>query len=318
MNDRKLCLDRRKAARLLVDVANGLPRYGGRDIDVEFDTARLVGNAVTDNFTQPVSTMSIGVAGLSGRYDFGFLPVTDRQFTKAIVSLFHEYGHYLQNYGTMQSVETAVSEASVVKNVLYYKSNWNVLPHEIMAESAGVLLAWDAMTAMFPGRADDAMLDYVNARAADTMYMIPVKDGGYQSRCDVENAFSEAMDRSLNNPRKPDSSLQRPENEISAFLKQGCANYKLSPNGRHFGMLLERMPGRRKDRMIAVVSIHLHPEILQDHPILGDEFLTVEHEFGIPLGIDTLPGAGPNMKVLQDAMHIGSRVHASGDGREIE
>lgn len=208
--------------------------------------------------------------------------------------MFHEYGHYLQNYGPMKHIETSVSEASVVGNKAYYISNWNRLPHEIAAEMAGVSLSWDAMSSMFPEQADGCMLEYVNFRARNTAYMLPVKDGGYASREEIEDSFALSLESSLSEPRRGDSGLQRMSNEAAALLKQGHANYKLSPNGRHFDMLISDVPGSKKDRLLAALAIHLHPDILDDHPELQDEDLTVEHEFGFPLAVETLPG--PDMK----------------------
>lgn len=183
-----------------------------------------------------------------------------------------------------------ISEVSVAYNLTYYQAAWKELPHEINAENTGVKLAWNAMKHIFPEKADDYMLEYVNFRTENTTYMIPAKQGGYQSYEEVMDAFETAMDKSLNQPRTPQGRFLRYEDESIQLLMQGYDNYLRSPNAYHADKLIDTMPGAQKDRMLAALILQLHPDILEERPLVKQENLTVEHEFGRPLKIKTLPG----------------------------
>lgn len=118
------------------------------------------------------------------------------------------------------------------------------------------------MKHIFPEKADDYMLEYVNFRTENTTYMIPAKQGRFL--------------------RYEDESIQ--------LLMQGYDNYLRSPNAYHADKLIDTMPGAQKDRMLAALILQLHPDILEERPLVKQENLTVEHEFGRPLKIKTLPG----------------------------
>lgn len=267
-----------------------LPSVGGRSIDAELDMDLYVGLASVKNFDTGTSHVRVGAAGLSGKSKLPFASVSDLAFTRTAVALYHEYGHYFQNYGFDKDILCMISEVSVIRNTGYYVDAWETLPHEIKAEGMGVSLAWDAMESMFPGKADVCMLEYINYRANDTMYMLPAKPGaGYQSRDEVEDAFETAMDDSLRMPRKQLTRLLYYDGESSQLLMQGCKNRHITPNAYHADRLIDTMPGMNRDRMLASLVLTLHPDILDERPELVPESLTVEHEFGRSLDVSTLP-----------------------------
>ena len=272
-----------------------LPSVGGRSIDAELDMDLYVGLASVKNFDTGTSHVRVGAAGLSGKSKLPFASVSDLAFTRTAVALYHEYGHYFQNYGLDKDILCMISEVSVIRNMGYYFDAWETLPHEIKAEGMGVSLSWDAMESMFPGKADACMLDYINYRANDTMYMLPAKPGaGYQSRDEVEDAFDTAMDNALHMPRKQLPGLLYYEGESSQLVMQGCKNRHITPNAYHADRLIDTMPGMNRDRMLAALVLALHPDILDERPELVSENLTVEHEFGRNLVVSTLPdGAMP-------------------------
>lgn len=285
-----LGLNRRKVFGYLRRAGDALPLMSGRKIDMRFVYDRPSGEGSIKNYDGNISKMEIGIVGLSGQSKLPFARVDDSTFTKCLVALYHEYGHYLQDYGPDKDVSCLISETSVIGNNTYYRRAWKMLPHEIRAETVGVDLAWDAMLSTFPKQADTCMLNYINRRASETAYMLPEKQGGYRSRDEVMGAFEDAMNRSLTLPRKslggffgyPDESIQ--------LVTQGDSNFKLSPNRYHAGKLNDSVPGAQKDRMMAALVLELRPDAMDDRPLLKSENLTVEHEFGRPLVVKTLPG----------------------------
>lgn len=114
-------------------------------------------------------------------------------------------------------------------------------------------------------------------------------NGRYQSYEEIMDAFETAMDKSLTRPRIPQGRFLRYNDESIRLLTQGYDNYLRSPNAYHAGKLIDTMPGEKKDRMLAALVIQVHPDILDERPLLKSENLTVEHEFGHPLKIKTLP-----------------------------
>ena len=289
--NKTLNLNKNQAIGYLRQMLKNLPTMNNQLIDAKLNRKVQIGKAATDNFSDKgKSHIRVGIKGL---YKNPILPnyhIDDLQFTQAVVSIYHEYGHYLQNYGPEKDIPSMISEVSVAYNKTYYKCAWKELPHEINAEATGISLAWNTMQKAFPINAEKCMLDYVNFRTENTAYMIPAKQGGYQSYEEVMDAFDTAMDKSLNQPRTPQGRFLRYKDESIQLLMQGYDNYLRSPNAYHADKLIDTMPGAQKDRMLAALILQLHPDILEERPLLKQENLTVEHEFGRPLKIKTLPG----------------------------
>lgn len=284
----RLGLRRRDVLEFLNDMRRSLSTVGGRDISVIFVDTLRAGDGESRNYDKDVSDLMIGIGALSGKTTFLFSRVDDLTFTRTVVALFHEYGHYLQNYGPNQNLQEAVSEISAFYNPSYYLRGWKEFPHEISAEATGVMLGWNAIESVFPDKADACMLEYVNFRADNTSYMLPHKDDGYQSRDEVRQAFESAMEKSLNEPRQPQSRFLQYDDEASRLLMQGCKSRFVTPNKYHVDKLIGTMPGEQKDRMMASLVLHLHPDLLDERPILWTTDLSIEHVFGKPLVVETL------------------------------
>lgn len=269
-----------------------LPAMSGCSIDAGFDNKLTVGNAFVRNFDgDNTSHMRIGIAGLSGQSGLPFVPVNDLMFTQTVVTLYHEYGHYLQNYESDKDIQCMISEVSVIGNPSYYVHAWKTLPHEISAEYTGVSMAWAALSEAFPGKADACVLEYINHRACNTAYMLPAKPGGmYRSRDEVDAVFETVMDNALCLPREPFGGFLRYQDESVRLVTQDCENYRCSVNAYHADKLIDSVPGEKKDRMMAALVLALHPDILKERPELVSESITVEHEFGRSLAVASLPG----------------------------
>ena len=271
-----------------------LPQVGVRPFSVVFDDTLSVGDGKSENFSGPTSLLNVGVNGLFEDRSSSFSKIDSLKFTRTVVALFHEYGHYLQNYRSDKNVACMISELSVVGNDDYYIDSWKSLPHEISAEATGVSMAWDAMSNVFPDAADACMLAYVNFRAGLKSYMLPYRVDGYSSKDEVMRAFEESMQTALYEPRLEKGGFFASKTDESVcLLQQGFSSWARSPNAYHADKLLDKVSGSKRDRMMAALVLQLHPDLLDDWPELRGEDLTVEHEFGKPLAVCTLPGGPP-------------------------
>lgn len=302
MNE-KLNLNRITAIEYLKRLAKALPVTNNRQIKTHLTKNADIGNATIDNFAKRASKIQLGIEHISEETRFPLAKVSDLSFTRTIVALYHEYGHYLQNYGPEKDMPSMISEVSVIKNEKYYKHAWSELPHEINAEATGVILAWRAMENAFPDHANECMLDYINYRTQNTTYMIPAKQNGYESKNEIMTAFNKAIHKSIYEPRTPQGRFLRYEDESIQLLTQGYENYLRSPNAYHADKLIDTMPGAQKDRMLAALVLQLHPDILEERPLLKSENLTVEHEFGRQLKVKTLPGQHASRQIDDELAH---------------
>lgn len=282
-----LHLNGRKAYECLVGFRDGLPVFDHHGLSIDFSKDDIIGEGGVDNHIGDVSVGDIGIGDMMKHG--GFASVSDLAFTRMAVALFHEYGHYYQNYGPDEYFEEMISEASIVGNRLYYKKDWNEMPHEIEAERIGVKLCWDVFESAFPGKADACMLEYINWRSRETMYMLPAKEGGYELREEVESVFKDARARSLDEPRKLLGGFLGYNIESVALVMQGYHVYTMSPNAYHAEKLISRVPGSEKDKMMCSLVAQLHPDVFDDWPVLRTVDIDVGHIFGRPLAVTTLP-----------------------------
>lgn len=291
------------AIKRLKNFSNSLQTKNNRAIEVILTKNMSIGEGNTRNFDSNKSHIRVGINNLFESSILHTSHVDDLAFTRTVITLYHEYGHYLQNYGTNKHIPSMISEVSVVHNITYYKHAWKELPHEINAEKTGINLAWTTLEKAFPGKSNKCMLEYVNFRAENTSYMIPAKQGGYQSYEEIMDAFETAMDKSLTRPRIPQGRFLRYNDESIRLLTQGYDNYLRSPNAYHAGKLIDTMPGEKKDRMLAALVIQVHPDILNERPPLKSENLTVKHEFGRPLKVKTLPEQQTSKQIDDELAH---------------
>lgn len=290
MNNNKLGLDLESARRRLNRVANKFRIYNGRPIKITLDDEMPQGSGFTDNYTKPYSDIRIGIQGLSERHGVPASSVNDFKFTRALVLLCHEYGHYIQAYGPNKNPDTIISATSTIGNPYYYYMHWAQFPHEISAEATGVSLAWDAMNKISPQHSDECMLEYVNWSAECRIsYMLPVKPEKYGSREEVMIAFEAAMEKSLETPRILQDDVLSSNDEFARILAQGHKVMSESPNAYHIGKLTDEIPGRQTDRMIAALALYLHPDFPDSQPMLRSEGLSIESAFGMPLKANILP-----------------------------
>lgn len=104
----------------------------------------------------------------------------------------------------------------------------------------------------------------------------------FQSRNEVAAAFESAKQAALDVPRKLLPRYHKSSDRASELLITNSDYPTESPYYAFFDKLIERMPGRQKDRMMAALVLHLRPEWKYIRQELFGEDLSIEHEFGIP------------------------------------
>lgn len=281
-----LGLTKDSASVYLSRLVSDLPRYNNQEIDVTFLKGGDLGFGSCSNHDGDVSKIKVNTGGAFDRLRLPWSRMDDLTFTTMVTTLYHEYGHYMQNHGPLEyrRVENAVSELSAVGNGDYYFNNWRQLPHEISAEATGVSMAWDYMERMFPGKADACMLNYLNHRMNVSTYMIDREDGLFQSKSDVMSALHAAWDRSVYEPRVSYGDIRRQDNESVLLLDPDRQHGYVfrSPYDEFWNKLIDTMPGSQKDRKMAALVLHVRPEEKLRRPVLAQEDLSIEHEFGKP------------------------------------
>lgn len=286
-----LGLNRRIAVGILTRTFASFKKYDDVDMSLVLDDTDIVGNGYNGLISSNEAVLVVGVAGLStpstifGRKNSVDEPlptdvVPDMSFVKTLVALCHEYGHYLENYGSEYDVHNAISELAIIENPYYYNVMRYQLPHEIDAEHIGVNLAWDVMSKNFPYRADSCMLDYVNGRVKNGVSVIQFVRDMFRSRDEVEQAFAVAKRQSVDGHRKLLASYYT-TNDMAARLMIPDRTHPFDkPYYNFYDAFAEPMSGAKKDRMIAALVLHVRPEWKHTRFELEHEDLSIEHEFG--------------------------------------
>lgn len=249
------------------------------------DEKKHVGRGRYDHDTK---TAELGIKEIYGSGLSSFFLVSDEDFTDAVIALYHEYGHHLDNCSSDVSKAIIFSTISTYYNPGYRNCGWREFPHEISAERTGVLFAYDVMGGLFGQAGRVCVMNHVADRILNTSYVLQLDDvpelpdlhdGSDRAapdwtRDDLENAFDKAMSRSLERKREPQPGLRRYEHDrMSGFFR--C------PEGiPYFRKFIDEVPGAVKDRMAASVNIHIDPDLMD--PRLDPEDVDMDATFGMP------------------------------------
>lgn len=268
-----------------------LKDYGGVHVEPVFNDRVFVGRGNTQLVSPTYIKLMVGIRGLSrssGRSVFSIFKhdepakVSDSSFIECLVTLGHEYGHYLQDCGPDFDIYDSVSGLSAVGNLGYYRDAWRFMPCEIDAESVGVGLAWDFMSGVFPESADSCMLSYVNRMARHPNYVLSNSGPEFASRSDVVDAFAKAKADSLYNPRPAKPFSQFRSDMVYRLLVPDVNNLARSPYLAFYDKLTDRMPGAEKDEMMAALVLHVQPDWQYARKEMMAVDLSIEHKFGMP------------------------------------
>lgn len=275
-----LGLNKRSAMALLLDLRDSLTG----SFSVELNRALPVNEGF---YKYDEKKAFVGVKALSGQGLGSLTRVPDIEFTRAVVALYHEYGHHVDNVGMNTPKEIILSAISTFHNRGYRINGASEFPHEISAERTGVLYAYDTMGKLFGSRGRACVLDYMRDKIINTTYVLKVDDVpsafidpnnaedalGWM-RDDLDVMFDKAMSRSLERKREPQPGLRRYEHDrMSEFFKR--------PEGiPYFRKFIDEVPGAVKDRMAASVNIHIDPDLMD--PRLDPEDVDMDAAFGMP------------------------------------
>lgn len=252
-----LDLTERKAFRYLSYLRDNLPS----GCSVKFDAGIPAG---IGKYKYDGRNMDVGVKGMAGRGLKMFAGVSDYLFTSAVVAMYHEYGHYLDDTDPSTPKEVILSAISTFNNSGYRLNGWKEFPHEISAERTGVLMAYDAMEGLFGETGKECVIDYVKTRIRDTAYLLRDGDVGEWTRDGLDAAFDTAMERSLETEREQQPGLRRYDTDV-------MTKFFLSPDGKsYFEKFNKHIPGRAQDRMAASVVIHFDPGCMDGRLSPGD------------------------------------------------
>lgn len=217
---------------------------------------------------------------------------SDRNFTIALVTLFHENRHVdqiLSGYTEKAYEKTedkqymAISHLSTHNNDTYYRINYSKNPCEIMAEYYGIVNAYMYLYKNFNNvNCEDILLDYVNFRIniKDANYFIqhPQNTNKYESLTDVKTAFENAFEESKTEKRLYlSSSVDVKHDEVATLLKTD--NLFWDDVSHKF---LPTLNGIDYDKKMACLVLYLHPEYKGKIAILDDIDFSFESNFHLP------------------------------------
>lgn len=193
-------------------------------------------------------SLLIGVREIYARRFDSFVTVRDEVFTNAVVTLYHEYGHYLDDVCDDTSEHILLSTISTHNNPMYRMDCWREFPHEISAEHTGVMLAMSTMSELFGDVGANCVFNYVHSRIENSSYFLSMSDVKSWTPDGIDDAFRTAMDRSLLLPRRPYAGFRRGDSGVASFLR--------SVDGiSYVQMLANAIPGGFRDRILAAINI---------------------------------------------------------------
>lgn len=277
----RLNITHRNALRLLINWSKNIEN-NDKNVNCIFDKRYPIGFGCTHRqLTENNQQLIIGIKSIKTIFPLNNQILDDETFIRIGVTLFHEIAHYDQYINPSTNKEIIISDISKYGNLTYYQHSWAELPHEIDAEYNGIMSMWDALTDIYPDKATQCMLQFLNERTKQDNYIITHPKNGFQSKKQVDNAFQSAYDNSLSQPRKPQYSFQRYDDEIVKLL---VTDWLVRPEYQdHFKLLVGPISGEKKDRLMASLVLYLHPEIKNIYTQIYINQLTPESEFHLPM-----------------------------------
>lgn len=194
-----------------VDLADWLPVGDGRRVDDLNTSGRVIVG---------VGTLFKGV--FNNR-------INDLDVVRTGVALYHELTYYHQDVNGLVSVEDAIGSLSGVGNKTLYELDRLRKPHEVQAEYTGVMSMWSVSNDVYgDDLANKCIVDYLNSRCnsvIETYYFerddTTVFVVSENLKRDVEDAFEQAYDRSLNGERHIVTNLSKLSDESARLVSPG-------------------------------------------------------------------------------------------------
>lgn len=239
-----------------------------------------IGSGSFERFIDKPYEIEVGISPYSKSFMKRYIPVRDLDFSRACVTIYHEFAHYEQ-YKAQSDTEILASDLSKHGNTEYYKYNWNIMPHEIDAEYSGVISAQKHLRDTFSNNADELIEQYLRYRAENMKYMIKVPDGSISEK-GIEELFEKAYDRSMTNKRIIPSNFLRSGDEAAQMF-----TFEDGTLRREYELFYRQLQtagtGQEMDMKMASLVSYLHPDLQGLYPGLNFTVLKPESVFGIPM-----------------------------------
>lgn len=244
------------------------------NIIIELDNTIPIGTGMTyDAINQPPKSI-IGTQGLSEKKSIisPKATVRDDKFIKCLISIYHEYRHVslaVNKYQTNNLSPTFYDNLAVTylaqHNNNYYMTNRTDFITEIDAELHGILFAYEYINENFPDIPqqciDDLFIDYVNNARLNTTYQIKDTTTPIQSMDDIIFLFDTAYDEALTSRPRLYYRNRNNDDEVMNLLRK-------PEYDNIFTQICNEKNPYEKDKMIAALTLHLHPEYENSLPAL--------------------------------------------------
>ena len=223
--------------------------------------------------------------------------VSDTDFAKIIINMYHEHMHciqknqiFKQEHPDENSMNQMIQEIACMYSNDYYLdgSNYRFNANEIQAEQYGIESAYEYLCDEFPDIPTDQLesiiIDIVNEKAHMTSYFI--KDKQYASVDEILSAFDDAYDKSFTETRyyPVNIPLENTEDPVRRYIISHTDTKTAYLNC----LSDDDIPrGLKQDRCIASVCMKLYPAIEKNYPGLQDTDLSYETCITKPYLIET-------------------------------
>lgn len=178
--------------------------------------------------------------------------------------------------------EILISDLSKFNNPQYYRKCWNTFPHEIDAENSGVMTMRSKLESEFGTQANDFILEYLEHRSGETLYMFHESELQSCSKNHVNDLFETAYDQSLTNKRSLPHGFLRYQDEVAQLLTD--KDHNLRPEYVPiFNKLIITENGAELDLRMASLVSYLHPELQDMYPQLDFKELHSSSVMGITM-----------------------------------
>lgn len=225
--------------------------------------------------------LSLGVGDLTEHSILKTLFISQKDFVKMDVALFHELAHYDQHTKNDTAQTSVISLIATSNNDDYYDAYRFQFPHEIEAEYSGIASMHKHLKTIFsPEKADALIFAYLDYRTKETQYMISPKEGGFHSMEEVEEAFDTAYKLSLITERKlPDGYLNSSDDVPRLItISDGVMDRNYVP---FHSQLLCVKTGEETDLKMASLESHARPELQDAISAMNMDELSPIRIFGI-------------------------------------
>lgn len=284
MSKKSLFLSQHKACEKLLVLTNNLSN--SLSVSISITNNVFVGQGIAFDSMDQKFYAKVGIKGLSD-IKVGFSRyVSDLNFTRVVVSLYHEYRHLYNASVGYQGVtdnpddDILLSLSYLAKqgNEGYYLDGYSKCLYEIDAEYSGVDDAYDYLKSMFPEKADKMICEYVNWRVDNSTYFISPEQRGnekFRSIGEIDASFEKAFDEAKV-AKKYYRDVCKKSDEVMKLL--------VRPEWKpfHDKLASDFETVADKDRGVSSVVCYLHKDYKARFPTLTNVDLSGKAVFGMP------------------------------------